>query len=187
MFSEFACAQTLHILTHYRCSSHRPVSSRASQETWSHDLICFENKKRTLSFSKSLWIWKNEEKIPLQIRSKLKNTIQNRGFVIMKVESIQSIINPILIRQNQIPTFENEKVQPHMKCYVQCIQNIPSSLKNGAVIVDDEIDQTFDPFRDLCYPYPEHSYPDPNIRAVINESIFAIAERKPTRKSFRSL
>lgn len=116
-----------------------------------------------------------ESNILLSIISTMQRTITERGFLIMTIETVQALINQWIIIKRQIsliPADQRVQIEKSEENYpmfanLKLLSFIFRILGERGVALFDEIDMTFDPFKDLSFPLKEKMPIDTNIISMI--------------------
>lgn len=105
----------------------------------------------------------------------LKKTIVQREFVIMSLETIQSLINRwIMLRQNTL-NCEDYEEKILLERNLEFLEQILKIFRERGSPLFDEIDSAFDPFKDLSFPVKNESRVNDMVKNMIIHTIEAIA------------
>jgi len=114
-----------------------------------------------------------EAKLLVKISSTIRKAIRERGFVIMSIETVQSMLNRwvLLKREIIVSTRSTDQILkknlPKLKSNLKLLDGILEVFRTKGEVLFDEIDMTFDPFKDLSFPTGPKSLVNPLIVQMI--------------------
>lgn len=164
-------------------SNSKDMSARASQY--------FSQKANVIVFHRENDL-EIEFKILRSMISTMHKTIVERGFIIMTIETLQALMNRWVIIKREISLnvdeIDEEIARSHHRLSslfdnLKLLEFIFKILGERGAALFDEIDMTFDPFKDLSFPLSEKTLADKNIVDMIIYVIQKMATEDDFKKT----